>query len=697
MKLFVGLGNPGAGYARHRHNVGFMAVDAIAAAHGFGPWRAKFRGQVAEGRLGPEKVLLLKPGTYMNLSGDAVRAALQFYKLEPADVVVFHDELDLAPGRVRVKTGGGTAGHNGIRSIGAHIGPDFTRVRLGIGHPGDKRLVTNHVLGDFAKADADWLDDLLAASPTAPPRSPPATAGLPERRRPPPAAAEARSREPRAPAAGAAAAGARGRPRPAAAAGGPLPVTARDAFRTRPRSAPPWAPLHRPALPPPRRPPRPRQRRSPTACSAGPATPRPRRRRCRCAWPAPCTASCSRPAPRLAAVYPPHEPRRRALAGRRRRPHRRGPLHPPSPGRPAADQRAAAQRRALPRLPDRGGADRPAARDLRARRQRRAQPLWDRFAYRFGAAAWGAPAAPVPSPRIGRARRRRCRPPASPSAPASTAPRPTRPRRGPAAAALLCLGRPDRAHGPHGRRDRHRPAPRHPRRARRRRRLARRPPRRRRARAARTSSITRSSGSISRPKPRPAPAALPRRRRRARATAAPLAWLRMEGDGADPGAAITLTLWPAARHRLLGRADYHGAWVRWTRLGGRADGRLIIRIPADRFAGCERWPRRRLPRHGLRLPGLAHLAVRPPRAGARVSDRRCVLHDGRVRLPGGQAGAGRACARPGMRAAGRYARRRSDQPDPVSAVLAEELLLARLAVPAGLAARPVLALAAARW
>ena len=161
MKLFVGLGNPDAGYARNRHNIGFMAADAIAAAHGFGPWRAKFHGQVAEGRLGAEKVLLLKPGTYMNLSGDAVRAALQFFKLEPSDVVVFHDELDLAPGRVRVKTGGGTAGHNGIRSIDAHIGPAFTRVRLGIGHPGNKRLVSNYVLGDFAKADAEWVDDLL--------------------------------------------------------------------------------------------------------------------------------------------------------------------------------------------------------------------------------------------------------------------------------------------------------------------------------------------------------------------------------------------------------------------------------------------------------------------------------------------------------------------------------------------------------
>ena len=125
------------------------------------PWRAKFQGQIAEGRLGTEKVLILKPGTYMNLSGDAVRAALQFYKLEPRDVVVFHDELDLAPGKVRVKTGGGTAGHNGLRSIDAHIGPDFTRVRLGIGHPGDKRLVNNHVLGEFAKADTEWLEDLL--------------------------------------------------------------------------------------------------------------------------------------------------------------------------------------------------------------------------------------------------------------------------------------------------------------------------------------------------------------------------------------------------------------------------------------------------------------------------------------------------------------------------------------------------------
>ena len=161
MKLFVGLGNPGGQYARHRHNVGFMAVEAIADAHGFGPWRGKFRGEVSEGRLGTEKVLLLKPGTFMNLSGDSVRAALQFYKLEPGDIIVFHDELDLAPGRVRVKTGGGHAGHNGLRSVDAHIGPAFTRVRIGIGHPGDKRLVSPYVLGDFAKADAEWLGDLL--------------------------------------------------------------------------------------------------------------------------------------------------------------------------------------------------------------------------------------------------------------------------------------------------------------------------------------------------------------------------------------------------------------------------------------------------------------------------------------------------------------------------------------------------------
>lgn len=161
MRLFVGLGNPGAGYARNRHNVGFMAVDAIADAHDFSPWRTKFQGELAEGRLGLEKVLLLKPQTFMNLSGDAVQAAMTFYKIEPSDVVVFHDELDLAPERVRVKTGGGHAGHNGLRSITGHIGPEFVRVRLGIGHPGDKRLVTNYVLGDFAKQEAAWVEALM--------------------------------------------------------------------------------------------------------------------------------------------------------------------------------------------------------------------------------------------------------------------------------------------------------------------------------------------------------------------------------------------------------------------------------------------------------------------------------------------------------------------------------------------------------
>ena len=161
MKLFVGLGNPGAKYAGHRHNIGFMAVEAIADAHGFSPWRAKFQGQIAEGRFGSEKVCLLKPQTFMNLSGQAVGEAMRFFKLEPEDVVVFHDELDLGPGKVRVKTGGGLAGHNGLRSLNAHIGPAFQRVRLGIGHPGDKARVNAHVLGDFAKADQPWLDDLL--------------------------------------------------------------------------------------------------------------------------------------------------------------------------------------------------------------------------------------------------------------------------------------------------------------------------------------------------------------------------------------------------------------------------------------------------------------------------------------------------------------------------------------------------------
>ncbi len=161
MRLFVGLGNPGAKYAGHRHNIGYMAVDRIAADHGFAPWRGKFQGSVSEGRLGSDKVVLLKPETFMNLSGQAVGEAMRFYKLDPADVTVFHDELDLAPGKCRVKSGGGHAGHNGLRSLHQHIGEDYGRVRIGIGHPGHKDRVAGYVLHDFAKADEDWLDDLL--------------------------------------------------------------------------------------------------------------------------------------------------------------------------------------------------------------------------------------------------------------------------------------------------------------------------------------------------------------------------------------------------------------------------------------------------------------------------------------------------------------------------------------------------------
>ncbi|SDD83599.1 peptidyl-tRNA hydrolase, PTH1 family [Paracoccus isoporae] len=161
MKLIVGLGNPGPKYAGNRHNIGFMAVDRIAGDHGFGPWRARFQGEMAEGRLGSERVALLKPGTFMNLSGQSVGEAMRYLKLDPADVIVFHDELDLAPGKCRVKTGGGHAGHNGLRSLHQHIGEAYQRVRLGIGHPGHKDRVAPYVLSDFAKADADWLDDLL--------------------------------------------------------------------------------------------------------------------------------------------------------------------------------------------------------------------------------------------------------------------------------------------------------------------------------------------------------------------------------------------------------------------------------------------------------------------------------------------------------------------------------------------------------
>ncbi len=162
MKLIAGLGNPGAKYARNRHNVGFMAVDRIAEDHGFSPWRQKFQGLVSEGRLGGEKVLLLKPQTYMNRSGQSVGEAMRYYKLAPAELIVIHDELDLAPGKLRLKQGGGHAGHNGLRSIHAHVGPDYRRVRIGIGHPGRKEMVARWVLQDFDRADADWLENLLA-------------------------------------------------------------------------------------------------------------------------------------------------------------------------------------------------------------------------------------------------------------------------------------------------------------------------------------------------------------------------------------------------------------------------------------------------------------------------------------------------------------------------------------------------------
>jgi PTH1 family peptidyl-tRNA hydrolase len=161
MKLFVGLGNPGSKYAGNRHNIGFMALDQIASDHNFAPWRSKFQGKLTEGRLGREKVILLKPETFMNLSGQSVGEAMRFFKLEPSDITVFHDELDLAPGKCRVKTGGGHAGHNGLRSMHQHIGPDYQRVRLGIGHPGHKDRVSAYVLHDFAKSDAEWLDDVL--------------------------------------------------------------------------------------------------------------------------------------------------------------------------------------------------------------------------------------------------------------------------------------------------------------------------------------------------------------------------------------------------------------------------------------------------------------------------------------------------------------------------------------------------------
>ncbi|TNC48945.1 aminoacyl-tRNA hydrolase [Rubellimicrobium rubrum] len=161
MKLLVGLGNPGAKYAGHRHNIGFMAVDRIAEGHGFGPWRSRFQGMTSEGVLGGEKVLLLKPQTFMNESGRSVGEAMRFLKIAPAELCVFHDEIDLAPAKLKVKTGGGHAGHNGLRSLHAHIGDAYHRVRMGVGHPGHKDAVPGYVLHDFAKADAAWLDDML--------------------------------------------------------------------------------------------------------------------------------------------------------------------------------------------------------------------------------------------------------------------------------------------------------------------------------------------------------------------------------------------------------------------------------------------------------------------------------------------------------------------------------------------------------
>jgi PTH1 family peptidyl-tRNA hydrolase len=160
MRLFVGLGNPGSRYARNRHNIGFMALDEIARVHNAGPWRRRFQAETADAVIGGEKVLLLKPQTFMNLSGQAVGEAQNYFRIPLGDVTVFYDELDLPPAKLRVKVGGGNAGHNGLRSISAHCGNDYRRVRLGIGHPGHKPLVQNHVLGDFGKAEEAWVEDL---------------------------------------------------------------------------------------------------------------------------------------------------------------------------------------------------------------------------------------------------------------------------------------------------------------------------------------------------------------------------------------------------------------------------------------------------------------------------------------------------------------------------------------------------------
>ena len=163
MRLFVGLGNPGSDYAKNRHNIGFMAVDEIVHRYSFAPFRSKFQGQLCEGKIAGQKVLILKPTTYMNESGKAVQAAMAFYKLALQDIIVFQDEMDLVAGKIRMKTGGGHAGHNGVRSIQSHIGSGFQRVRLGVGHPGDKEKVVGHVLNDFSKADQQWLDKMIEA------------------------------------------------------------------------------------------------------------------------------------------------------------------------------------------------------------------------------------------------------------------------------------------------------------------------------------------------------------------------------------------------------------------------------------------------------------------------------------------------------------------------------------------------------
>jgi PTH1 family peptidyl-tRNA hydrolase len=163
MLLFVGLGNPGSRYVGNRHNIGFVVVEEIAKRHGFPPWRRRFQGVATEGTLGSDKVLLLLPGTFMNESGRAVGEAVNFYKLGLPDIVVFHDEIDLASAKLRVKTGGGVAGHNGLRSITAHVGNDYRRVRIGVGHPGAKELVHAHVLSDFAKSERDWVDTMRDA------------------------------------------------------------------------------------------------------------------------------------------------------------------------------------------------------------------------------------------------------------------------------------------------------------------------------------------------------------------------------------------------------------------------------------------------------------------------------------------------------------------------------------------------------